>query len=92
MQNPIAHPSFKCKPTFIDNIWEYGHSSCHTAFCFLLGKLSFGAVHGNLSRGLDTSNHISLELIHRFSSSVKIKAESLFQGNKYNHILNSRDL
>ena len=38
-------------------------------------------VHSDLSGGLGPSNHIGLEEIHRFSSSVVTKAELLFQSN-----------
>ena len=73
---------FKCKQTFINNIWEFGDSSLQTFSYFLLGEVFLG-VHGKLSAGvcggLDSSNHISLEAIHRFSYSVETKAEPLFQ-------------
>ena len=55
---------FKCKQTFINNIWEYGHSFLHTASA-LCWENMLGGAHSNLSGDLGVSNHISLEAIHR---------------------------
>ena len=40
-----------------------------------------GDVYSNLSGGFDPLNHIGLEAIHRFSSSVKTKEEPPFQSS-----------
>ena len=66
--------------TYKQSFWEFGHSFLQTAFCCLLGKVFLGFME-NFLGGLVPSNHISLEGIHRFSSSVETKAEHLFQSN-----------
>ena len=70
------------KQTFINNHFEN--------LCVIFSKLIpafFGQstfrVHGELLGSLVSSNHISLEGIHRFSSSVELKAEPHFQSNIY---------
>ena len=68
---------FKFKQTFINNIWEFGCSSLQTTSCFLLGKVFLG-LYGALSQGLGPPNHLSLEGIIRFSSSVEIKNRTCF--------------
>ena len=68
------------------NIWKHSfrkfwHSSFQTTFCCLLDKVFLWGVHRDLFGDLSSSNYISLEGIHRFSSSVETKAKPLFQSN-----------
>ena len=59
-----------------------GIVTLQTDFCCLLGKVTLlRGVQGNFSGGLGPSNHISLEGVHRFTSSVATK-ELFFQSNR----------
>ena len=60
--------------------WEFGHCFLQIASCCLLGEVFLGFMETFL-KGLVPSSHISLERIHRFSSSVETKEQPLFQSN-----------
>ena len=73
MQSTHIHSifPFKCKQTFINNhLGNLGIVLSKLLPALGLAKYHCGGIYGNLSGDLGPSNHISLEEIHRFSSSV----------------------